>query len=78
MKSAAQAASNWTNSAGRATADYTAGVQNTTKDQAGLAVAAQARLLANFTAAVTNGTWAAGVQRGGTAYWKAQTQAKAA
>jgi hypothetical protein len=78
VKTAAQAASNWTNSAGRATADYTAGVQNTQKDQAALAVAAQARLLANFTSAVTSGLWAAGVQRGGTAYWKAQTQAKSA
>lgn len=77
MKTAAQAAQNWVNAAGRATTDYVAGVQNTTKDQAALAVAQQAQLVANFNASVTSGRWAAGVQRRGTAYWKTQTEKKA-
>jgi hypothetical protein len=78
VKTAQQAASNWTASAGRAQAAFAEGVQNTQKDQASLAVAAQARLVANFNDAVNSGRWAQGVQRGGTAYWKQQTQAKAA
>lgn len=77
MKSAAQAAQNWTGSAGRAATAFSEGVQSTTKDQAGLAVAQQALLVANFNAAVNNGRWAAGVTRRGTAYWKSQTIAKA-
>ncbi len=76
MKTAAQAAQNWQNAAGRATTDYVAGVNSTTKDQAALAVAQQAALLNNFTQSVTSGRWAAGVTRRGTAYWKQQTEAK--
>jgi hypothetical protein len=76
VKTAAQAAQNWQNAAGRATQDYVAGVQSTSKDQAALAVAQQATLLNNFTQAVTSGRWAAGVTRRGTAYWKQQTEAK--
>lgn len=78
MKTAAQAAANWTQSAGRAATAFTEGVQSTTKDQAALAVAQQATLVANFNQAVNSGRWAAGVQRRGTAYWKQQTVAKAA
>jgi hypothetical protein len=78
LKTAQQAQANWTASAGRAQTAFAEGVQSTQKDQAGLAVAAQARLVANFNDAVNSGRWAQGVQRGGTAYWKQQTQAKAA
>lgn len=77
MKTAAQAAANWTASAGRAATAFTQGVESTQKDQAALAVAQQATLLNNFTQAVTSGRWAAGVTRRGTAYWKSQTVAKA-
>lgn len=56
---------------------YTAGIQNTTKDQAGLAVQAQAKLLANFTQAVTSGEWARRLQARGTTYWKSQSLALA-
>jgi hypothetical protein len=76
VKTAAQAAANWANSAGRAATAFQEGVQSTTKDQAGLAVAQQATLLANFNTAVSSGRWAAGVQRRGTPYWKSQTLAK--
>ena len=78
MKTAAQAAANWTGASTRAQAAFVAGVQATTKDQAALAVAAQARLLAGFNDAVNSGRWAAGVTRGGTPYWKQQTEAKQA
>ena len=77
MKNAQQAASNYQASAGRAQSAFVQGVQSTTKDQAALAVAAEARLLQGFTNAVTSGQWRQGVMRGGTAYWKAQTEAKA-
>ena len=78
MKSAAQAAQNWSGSSARAQSAFVAGVQATTKDQAALAVAAQARLVSGFNDAVNSGRWARGVQRGGTGYWKSQTEAKAA
>jgi len=78
MKTAAQAAQNWSGSAGRAQTAFVAGVQATQKDQAALAVAAQARLVQGFNDAVNSGRWARGVQRGGTGYWKSQTEAKAA
>lgn len=76
MKSAQQAASNWTGAAARATPNFVAGVQATQKDQAALAVAQQNALVTNFNAAVQSGRWAAGVTRRGTAYWKQQTEAK--
>lgn len=77
MKTAQQAATNWQNSAGRASTDYVAGVQNTTKDQAALAVAAGARYIQGVQDAYSSGRWAAGIQRGGTTYWKSQTEKKA-
>lgn len=70
------AAQSWQNSAGTAQTKYKAGIQSTQKDQAQLAVAAQARLVAGFNDAVSSGRWAAGVMRGGTAYWKQQADAK--
>lgn len=76
MKSAQQAASNWSGAAARATPNFVAGVQATQKDQAALAVAQQAALVTNFNAAVQSGRWAAGVTRRGTQYWKSQTEAK--
>ena len=76
MKTAQQAATNWQNSSGRATTDYVAGVQSTTKDQAGLAVAAGARYIQGVQQAYASGRWAAGLTRGGTAYWKSQTEKK--
>jgi hypothetical protein len=78
VKTAQQAAANWSGSSGRATTAYTEGVQNTNKDQAALAVAAEARLLSNFQQSVTSGRWRNGVMAGGTGYWKSQTLAKAA
>lgn len=76
MKSAQQAASNWSGAASRATPNFVAGVQATQKDQAGNAVAQQAALRTNWLASVDSGRWAAGVTRRGTQYWKTQTEAK--
>lgn len=56
---------------------YTAGVQNTTKDQAALAVARANAALAAYTAAITSGEWARRLQARGTTYWRSQTLAKA-
>jgi hypothetical protein len=68
----------WSAGVSGASQKYSDGVQNTTKDQAGLAVAAQGALLSNFTEAVASGRWAAKVMARGTSYWKSTTVAKAA
>jgi hypothetical protein len=67
----------WVASSGKATTNYTQGVQSTTKDQAALAVAAIPRMVAGFNDAANSGRIAAGLQRGGTQYWKTQTEKKA-
>ena len=58
-------------------AKWAANIQATQKDQAQLAVAKQAELVAAFNASVQSGQWAAAVLRGGTPYWKSQSAAKA-
>jgi hypothetical protein len=67
----------WSSGVSGAQTKYTNNVQNTTKDQAGLAVAQQSALLSNFQAAVNSGEWARRVLARGTQYWKSQTLAKA-
>jgi hypothetical protein len=69
---------NWQTGVGGASQKYTDGIQNTTVDVAGKAIAAQASLLANFTAAVTSGEWARRLAAVGTSGWKAAAIAKAA
>lgn len=76
MKTPQQAATNWQNSSGRASTDYVQGVTSTQKDQAALAVAAGARYIQGVQEAYSSGRWAAGLTRGGTAYWKQQTEKK--
>lgn len=78
MKTAQQAAANWINSAGRAATDWQTGVQGYTGDWAGKTTSQQGVLLSNVTQAITNGSWANGVNRVGTGGWKAATVAKAA
>ena len=73
-----QGADNWSAGVTGATQKWSQGIANTQKDQAGRAVAAQAQLKANFNQSVDSGEWAAGVMRGGTPYWKAQSAAKSA
>jgi hypothetical protein len=78
VKTAAQAAANWTGSQGRATTAYQQGVQGYNGDWSGATTSQQAALLANLTQSITSGRWAQGVNRIGTAGWKAATQAKEA
>jgi hypothetical protein len=76
VKTAQQAQTNWTGSAGRAATDYAAGVNNYSGDWAGATTRQQAALLANFNTAISSGKWANSVNAVGTAGWKAKTQAK--
>lgn len=77
MKSPGQAAKNWQDSAGRASAAWTEGVQAYTGDWAGATVAQEQVALANITQAFTSGRWRAGVLATGTGGWKTATAAKA-
>ena len=77
MKTAQQAAANWIGSAGRAQTDWASGVQNYTGDWAGATTRQQSVMLNAVTQAITNGSWAAGVNRVGTQGWKSRTVDKA-
>lgn len=70
-------ATNWQNSAGQAQANYAEGVQGTTVDVVGNAIAAQGAMVANFTQSVTSGLWARNLAAVGTSGWKTATIAKA-
>ena len=76
MKTAQQAAQAWVESAGRAAANYSSGVNNYNGDWAGATTSQQAAMQTNWQQAVSSGRWAAGVQNTGTAGWKTATQAK--
>ena len=76
MKSAQQAASNWSGASGRATTAYAEGVQSYSGDWAGATVAQQGAMVTNWQQAVASGLWSRGVQAVGTAGWKSATQAK--
>ena len=76
MKTASQAATNWTGASGRATTAFAEGVQAYSGDWAGATVAQQAVMVTNWQQAIANGSWSRGVQSIGTAGWKAATQAK--
>ena len=78
MKNAQQAASNWTNSAGRAATDWQAGIQAYNGDWAGATTRQQAVMQTNWQQAVTSGAWARGVAAVGTSGWKNATERKAA
>jgi hypothetical protein len=78
VKTAQQAAANWTGSQGRATTAYNEGVQSFTGDWAGRTTAQQAAMVTNWQQAIGSGLWAAGVNKVGTAGWKSATQAKSA
>lgn len=76
MKTAAQAAANWAQSAGRAATEYQTGIENYSGDWAGATTRQQAVLVSNWTQAVNSGRWAQGVQNVGTNGWKQRTVAK--
>jgi hypothetical protein len=77
MADLAQTVQRWQESASAGQQRYVDGVQATTKDVVGLAIAAQPKLLAGFQQAVTSGRWARRLSERGTAGWKAATVAKA-
>lgn len=76
--SAAEAATKWSQRTQAAATYYTSGVQNTTKDQAQLAINAGPRYLQRVTESFNSGKWANALRRVGTSGWKAATVAKAA
>lgn len=68
----------WSSGVSGAQQKYSEGIQNTTVDVAGRAIAQQGALLAGFTAAVTSGEWARRLANVGTSGWKQASIAKAA
>lgn len=73
----ARAGQRWSESASLGQTRYTEGIQATNVDVVARAIAAQPKMLANVTQAVTSGRWARGLQEVGTAGWKAAAVAKA-
>jgi hypothetical protein len=76
VKTAAQAAAAWEQSAGRAATNYSDGVNSYSGDWAGATTRQQTVMQTNLNAAITSGRWAAGVTNRGTAGWKSATVAK--
>lgn len=76
--SAAEAASRWVGAAAGAQQRYVDGVQGTSKDPTQLAIAAQNKLLANVTQAITSGRFARNLGKVGKSGWQAAVQAKQA
>lgn len=77
IKTAQQASAKYAAGASAGQAAYAAGVAATTKDPTALAVAAQAKLQANFLAALQSGRWARNLGAVGVNGWKAAVAAKA-
>jgi hypothetical protein len=70
LPTAQEVAAKWKQRTSAAQADYLEGVARTDKDPTALAIAAGPRLLANFTAAFNNGSWANGLRRIGKQGWQ--------
>ena len=77
IKSLQQTVQNWTSSASTAQPRFVAGVQNTDKDPAQLAIANQNALLSNFQQAVNSGLWARRLGAVSKSQWQSITVAKA-
>jgi hypothetical protein len=78
MKSPQQAQQAYQDAIPRGTTNFVAGVQAYSGDWAGKTTAQQSVMLQNVTAAINNGSWAAGIGRVGTQGWKTRTEAKSA
>ena len=78
VKPAGTWGTNWSSGVSGGSQRYIDGINNTQVDVVGRAIAQQAALVANFTAAVSSGEWARRLQAVGTSGWKAASQAKAA
>lgn len=69
-------ADKWVTRTSAASQDYAQGVAQTDKDPTALAIAAQPRLLNNFTQSVQSGRWANRLRASGKAGWQAAVAAK--
>ena len=78
MATPQQWADAWSTGVGGASQKYTDGINATTIDVVGKAIANQGALLANFQNAVNSGEWARRLAAVGTSGWKAAAIAKAA
>ncbi|HTR78230.1 MAG TPA: hypothetical protein VMH39_08975 [Gemmatimonadaceae bacterium] len=77
-KTLQQTVQNWTNGAAGGQQAYVDGINGTTVDVVGNAIAAQSAMVSGFTQAVTSGRWARNLQAVGTSGWKTASVAKAA
>lgn len=77
MATPQQWADAWSAGVTGASQKYTQGIQDTTIDVVGRALAQQGAMVAGFTQAVTSGEWARRIGAVGTAGWKATSIAKA-
>ena len=78
MPTPQQWADSWSAGVTGAGQKYTQGIQDTTIDVVGRALAKQGEMVAGFTQAVTSGEWARRLGAIGTSGWKAAAIAKAA
>src|SRR5436305_1862774 len=78
MPTPQQWADSWSAGVTGAGQKYTQGIQDTTIDVVGRALAKQGEMVAGFTQAVTSGEWARRLGAIGTAGWKSASVAKAA
>jgi|SRR5665213_86329 len=77
MKTAQQGAAKWAQNTGASAPAWVAGIQSTTVDVMGRAVAQIPAAIAGYTASLSSGAYAKAVQAsGGTANWKAKAEAK--
>lgn len=78
MKTAAASATKWQGNSGNGAQNYVSGAQNTTKDQAALAIAAKGNYAAGVQAAITAGSFEKGLGKSGKQGWLAGVQQKGA
>lgn len=77
MKNAADAAAKWERNTGAAAADWVKGINSTTVDVMGRAVAQIPAAIAGYTQSLSSGAYAKAVQAsGGTQNWKSKSDAK--
>lgn len=76
-KTLQETVANWQSGAQAKSGNYLTGVQGTTVDVVGNAIAAQGAMVAGFSQAVSSGRWARQLSAVGTAGWKTITISKA-
>lgn len=77
MKTAQQGAQKWVTNTGQSAQTWIDGINNTSVDVMGRAIAAAPSAVAAYTANLTSGAWARAIQNsGGTANWKSQADKK--